>query len=236
MPKVVDYPRASFEASMELAQAVYDLGGNCVLQNCADHMKKKVTGAFNANVSAAVKFGLITVAKGKLSTTDLFKNIKHSYTEEEKKKFQCSSFLQPTTFSNIYNKFKNSQSLPVNVLDKILVREFDVEENIAIKVAGYFIEGAKFVNLLNNDNTFNLMQNSFIEGDLVDQTQKNETNRLETQINENLNVEPVEKSNAYVVKISGPGINTTIEIRENDDLIIVEATIAKIKKALVKIE
>ncbi|MCO6149539.1 hypothetical protein [Flavobacterium sp. NRK1] len=39
-------------------------------------------------------------------------------------------------------------------------------------------------------------------------------------------------SNVYTIKFVGPGMNTTLEIQEEDDLLIVEATLVKIRKKL----
>jgi len=38
--------------------------------------------------------------------------------------------------------------------------------------------------------------------------------------------------NTYVIQFTGPGLNSKLEIQEADDLLIVEATLAKIRKKL----
>jgi hypothetical protein len=42
--------------------------------------------------------------------------------------------------------------------------------------------------------------------------------------------------NTYVIQFTGPGLNSKLEIQEADDLLIVEATLAKIKKKLLSNE
>ena len=152
--KKIDYARSSLRKSLDLANAVDDLGGSCNSSTCAEKMGKKKGGSFSSIISSAVKYGFIIHKKENLNVTQRYKNIKHAYDDEEKNSHLKKAFLNIPLFNNIYEKYKGIK-LPIEILDKILIKEFEVEEKIAKRVGGYFIYGAKMVGLLNQDNTFN---------------------------------------------------------------------------------
>jgi hypothetical protein len=151
MPRLVSYPRSSLKKSLDLAKAVDDLGGSCNLGTCADKMGMKVSGGFTSIIGGAVKFGLITYKRDTLATTELYKSIKHSYDENEKMKYLREALFKPPLFNELYDRFKNRE-LPTNMLDKVLIREFKVDERAASRVAKYFIDGVKYISLLDNNN------------------------------------------------------------------------------------
>ena len=150
MPKNIDYPRSSFKASLELAEAVYSLGGSCTVESCADQMGKKVSGGFRAIIGGALKFGLIDSKGGQLSNTQLYKNIHLAYTDEERKGYEREAFLKPPVFSELIQKFSGIK-LPA-ILNKMLEREYEVDAEKAGRIAKYFIDGSKSVGLIDGDN------------------------------------------------------------------------------------
>ncbi|MDF1643417.1 MAG: hypothetical protein P1U80_04460 [Pseudomonadales bacterium] len=233
MPKKIDYPRASVAKSIQLAEAVYELGGSCGLEMCAEHMGRKVGGGFKDIVSAAVKFGLITNTRGQLGTTQLFQTYHLGYSPEEKAQVLQQAFLRVPLFLEIYERFK-SQKLPIEIFDKLLIREFQVNQQVASRVAKYFIDGAKATKLLNGDNTFHLLsvtpeepESEGTEDSPIDLIDYSDTN---------LDDEPIEiiDANEFSVRITGPGINSTIAIREEEDLDIVEVMLKKVRKKLLE--
>lgn len=152
--KKIDYTRASFNKALELAEAVHNLGGSCNISSAAEKMGKKLGGSFFAVVSTAVKHDLVTNRKENLVITDKYKEIKLSYNEKEKKLHLRDAFLNVPLFKEIYGKYKDVK-LPIEILDKILIKEFGVSNKLGKRIRGYFVEGAKKVGLLNADNTFN---------------------------------------------------------------------------------
>jgi hypothetical protein len=228
MPKELDYPRKSFVQSLELAEAVDFLGGNTSIENAAEKLNQSAKGgSFVALVSAAVKHRLIEGKKGFVSNTDLYRNIKLAYSEEEKNAALRKAFLEPVVYKNIYEKFKNKE-LPVQMLNKILIREFNVADDIASRVAKYFLEGASFTQLLNGNKLIELdSENGLIEdAETLDVTKNNLVPEKSTQ--------DISQNNTslddYFIFISGPGINSKITINDEDDFYILEAIINKLKK------
>ena len=151
MPKLIDYPRTSYSGAWEVADIVDDTGGKCALETCARKLNRKVSGSFKAIVGSAVKFGLLTSKREILTTTTLFRRIKHAYDKQEELLFHREAFLTPPLFTQLCRKFR-SRELPVAMLDVLLTREFDVEEINAQGVSKAFVEGARMVNLLDEHN------------------------------------------------------------------------------------
>lgn len=151
MPKLIDYPRTSYTGAWEVAEVVDDTGGKCALETCARKLNRKVSGSFKAIVGSGVKFGLLTSKREMLTTTTLFRRIKHAYDKQEELLFHREAFLTPPLFTQLCRKFR-SRELPVAMLDVLLIREFGVEEINAQSVAKAFIDGARMVGVLDENN------------------------------------------------------------------------------------
>jgi hypothetical protein len=151
MPKLIDYPRTSYSGAWEVAEVVDDTGGKCALETCARKLNRKVSGSFKAIVGSAVKFGLLTSKRELLTTTTLFRRIKHAYDKQEELLFHREAFLSPPLFTQLCRKFR-SRELPVAMLDVLLIREFGVEEINAQGVSKAFVDGAHMVGILDENN------------------------------------------------------------------------------------
>lgn len=240
MPKIVDYPHASFKSVFEIAAAVDYLGGSCSVESCAERMKKKVSGAFKSLISAAVKHGLLTYKKDVLSVTELYRHHKLGYNEQEKLEVLRKSFLMPSLYQKIYERFKGKE-LPISMLDKLLIRELNVEEAYASRVSGYFVDGAKTVKLLENGQLVNddNLETNMVNNEPEIEEEENGIETLQTieRRQKELPIETISlpistNKDLFTVMIVGPGMNTKIEINEEDDLLILDAMIKKIKKKL----
>jgi len=151
MPKLIDYPRTSYTGAWEVAETVDDTGGKCALETCARKLDRKVSGSFKAIVGSAVKFGLLVSKREVLTTTTLFRRIKHAYDKQEELLFHREAFLAPPLFTQVCRKFR-ARELPVAMLDVLLMREFGVEEINAQNVAKAFTDGARMVGILDENN------------------------------------------------------------------------------------
>lgn len=151
MPKTIDYPRTSYTSAWEVAEVVDDTGGKCAIETAARKLNRKVSGSFKAIIGSAVKFGLLTSKREFLTTTNLFRRIKHAYDKQEERIYHREAFLHPPLFTQICRKFRNRE-LPVHMLDVMLLREFGVEEINAQGVAKAFIDGARMVAILDEQN------------------------------------------------------------------------------------
>ncbi len=238
MPKNLNYPLASFQKAFALADAADALGGNCSVENCAEKMQRKISGGFMVIISSAQKFNLIEFDKSIITISEEYKLIKHSYTNSERIAFLRKSFLSPQVFSILYERFKG-RDLPVEMLDKILIREFGVEENTAGRIVGYFLEGLKTCGLLNGNQLTDSNEQEVVEPTV--KMQSKATNVAEQQaIEKEIPKKPDAsfttiklESALYEIQLTGPGINTNLNLEVEEDVLILEAIIKKIRKNLV---
>ncbi len=147
MPKVLEYPRASLKASLDLSKAISDLGGSAKIEIVAEKMGLKVSGSFQALIGAAKKYGLAETSRGQLTITGLYREYKHAYSDEEAAKVLRKAFLGVPLFQKAYDRFRDSK-LPIDILDRVLIREFDVDEAMASRVVGYLLEAGRLAKLL----------------------------------------------------------------------------------------
>lgn len=232
MPKIVDYPSASFQRCLEMAKAIDSLGGSCSKETCAHKMGLKMTGAFSTLIGAAAKYNLVDVKKGGLSNTALYKSLKLSYSEDEKRNIEIKAFLSPAVFKNLFERFEGKK-VPEDILDKFLIKEFSVEERVAQKVGNYFINGIKQLGLV--DEIGNLKkyhsenENNPEKEEVVEVEDAIETT---TQLVKKDTTTILQESDDYLIHIKGPGIDSQIVIKEQDDLTIVSAMLNKVKNKL----
>ena len=229
MPKIAEYPFASIKKSLKLAQTVDELGGSSTIEMCAEKLGKKVSGGFHQIIQSAVKYGFIVRKKGVLTILPGYKDIKLAYNEDERISLLKKAFLNVPLFQKVCNRFAN-QKLPVEILSKLLIKEFGVPEKIAPRVKTHFIGGAKEVGLITPDNMIvpgHESQNNFIVSDTAGQ--KNSFERDEIDLKEN---KLASSPDSYVVKFLGPGLNLVITINEPEDLDIVKVMLNKVEKKL----
>lgn len=147
MARIANYPSKSFDTALEIAQEVDKLGGKTTPQTLADKLNKKVSGSFNNDINASVKHGLISKNQDTLILTELYNNIKLSYNEEEKLHHLQQAFLIPDTYREILEQF-DGKDLPTSVLDKILMREYQVVEGRSKTVTNNILKGGTKLELI----------------------------------------------------------------------------------------
>jgi len=230
MPKIIDYPRASLTRSLALAEAVDKLGGEASEASVADHMGNKVGGAFNALVGAAVKFALVSKTSGRIKTEPLYQDYKLAYTDTQKQEAIRRSFLSAPLFAELAQRL-NGQSIPSH-FEKLIIREHDVPEDWSSRIAGYFEEGAKAAGVLGANGiisttaalatgTGKIFEGTDSAGPVVDDDEGDPP-----EISTNSFVR------SYSVRIMGPGIDSRISIRDEDDVDIVESMLKKVRKLM----
>ena len=136
------------------------------------------------------------------------------------------------------------------MLSKLLIREYDVEDKQAERVSKYFIDGLQYLNLLDGDNKLlDYATGEEVEEDYVEIEEENDLptksnyaspylpEKPSAQIlhieNKNNTLNRIEKETTdFIVHIMGPGIDSQIVIKEEEDLLIVDAMLKKVKKKL----
>lgn len=246
MPKQIDYPRATLKNSLELAQAVDGLGGRASPEMVADAMSRKVSGAFHALVSSAAKYGLVVNKKGQIEITELFRNYKLAYTAEEAASTLTDAYLNVPLFQEVFSRFEGNK-LPVDHLEKLLVREFGVPDQMGSRVAKYFLEGAQQCELLGpdyvlsrgNDSPTNTDEKSDEYGEVSgfgDNNPREQQSRAQTDGSRTATASGPRPSTSkdYSVRITGPGMDSVISVQDEEDLTIVRAMLTKVERKLTK--
>lgn len=236
MPRNLNYPLASFQKAYILSESVDALGGSCSVEMCAEKMQRKISGGFMVIISSAQKFSLITFEKGIITITEEYKLIKNSNISNKKIALLKKAFLTPQVFSILYDQFKGSE-LPVNMLDKILISGFGIEENKAGRVAGYFIDGLKSFGLLNGNNIVEDTSETNVESKPAETVAGPKLNPAITKSERVLEPEhpdtsfTAKKTENYGLQLSGLAISLKINIEDEADLQIAEAVLNKIRKS-----
>ncbi len=235
MPKQIDYPRATLKNSLQLAKAVDDLGGECSVELAADKLNKKVSGAFHALMGATSKYGLIHSKGGRLTVTQLYRDYKLAYSNEEANRHLTRAFLSPALFAGIESKF-SGKKLPVSIFEKMLIKEFAVPENVASRVSKYFLEGAKQCGILGTDNLLKLTDKDD-SGDAEDTTDEEQnspdadTNVEDSQ--KNLpHSERTSEDGYYSVRVTGPDLDSVVVVKNKSHLLIVNAMLETVKESM----
>lgn len=225
MPKIVEYPRASLQRSLALAEAVDKMGGEASDEMAAESMGNRLSGAFKAVIASAVKFGLISSSKGRLKTESLFQDYKLAYSEAQKLEAMRRAFLSAPLFAAIVTRLRG-QTIPAH-FEKLLIREHNVPADIASRVAGYFMDGARETGILapngviaGSDNVSDSDSDSSVGSESAESERPSE------------NGVSVPFFRGYTVRITGPGLDTRIGIKEEEDIDIVEVMLKKVRRLL----
>ena len=232
-----EYPRASLKKSIEVAEAIYELGGSCSPEMCAHKLNKKIGGSFRDILSSAGKYGLITSSRGEVAVTELYRHIHLAYSTEERKQLLTEAVFNIPLFQEIYDRFKGMK-LPVEMLDRLLIRECAVNQQVASRVGKYFIDAVKTTELLGADL---ILKSDFETREQEEQPEPiNDNDPPPDNITEPSQRSPVPETPIYTngggyrVIIQGPDINTEIKIVEPEDMEIVEVTLRKVKRKVVE--
>jgi len=231
MPKIVDYPRASLLNSIELADAVSSLGGSSTGSMAAERLNRKEGGAFTALMSAAVKYGLVSSKSGRLTVQQIYRDYKLAYNDAEKRNALRTALLSPPMFLAIYKRFEG-KPLPVEHFEKLLIREFDVPQDQASKVSAYFLEGADQAGMIEAGNVLAIMAAPIDLGVPDGSSADEDASQAALTPNPATAKTDLLGPADYAITFKGPGLNSTIVVAEEEDLLIVEAMLKKVKKAL----
>jgi len=109
------------------------------------------------------------------------------------------------------------------MLDKILIREFDVPQNSAGRIATYFINSATEVNLLNPDSTFQKFDGSIKhDEETISEKPNDDATGSFSQGRQNAQKQ-------FSISIDGPGIKFNKDIMNLNDFVIINAILESIK-------
>jgi hypothetical protein len=216
VPRIADHPRASLERTLDLADAVEELGGECSLEAAADRLGASMGGAFGALVSTAAKYGWLGIRRGRLRTEPRYRSYRLAYDEAERRTLLLEAMRNVPVFQRLLERF-GGRTLPEERLAKLLVREFDVPESAAGRVAGWFVEGATAAGLL--------------AGGQLRSSPTGEADAGGRPVGLRATTDEP-RGASYTIRVSGPDLDSTVAISEPADLELVRSLLAKVERAL----
>jgi hypothetical protein len=220
MPRVVDYPRASLARTLELADAVERLGGECTLAAAGDELDARPGGTFGAVVSTAAKYGWVSIRRGRLRTEPRHRTFRLAYDEAERRATLVDAIRAVPLFRQLLDRF-DGRTLPEDHLARLLAREFDVPAKAAERVASYFVEAVIAAGLLAGGK---LRATPAGERPVGAPSRAEAAPRAARP--------PSGDESIYRIRLQGPDMDSTVEIAEPEDLDVVRSLLAKVERAL----
>lgn len=107
-------------------------------------------GAFKGKISSLLKYNLIDSKDNEINLTNLAINILNSYDAKEEKKLLFKSFINISLFNQLIDRFKDS-GINLDILDKILIREYEIDNKNAKKVSKCIIKSLDFLEILDKE-------------------------------------------------------------------------------------
>jgi hypothetical protein len=228
MPKILEYPRAPLGRALALAEIVDRLGGECTDQSAAEAMGNKVGGSFNALVGGAIKYGFVARKSGKLTLEPLYQEYKLAYSDEEKQQALRKAFLSAPLFEAIAKRFEHMK-LPAH-FENLLIREHGVPSDMASRMVGYFEEGAKLTGILQQDGTINAWPKNITLTPETGLLQASASSTSSASAPLTPTPEPLPSGADFTVRITGPGMDSVVTIKDEDDIEIVNIMLKKVRK------
>jgi hypothetical protein len=145
------YPVMSLKEAITSIQMIKDKLGKDKYsrQNMVNALGYAKDGGEGARkVAALAHYGLVKRGGNVYSYEEIADQILSPKSDDEKKHALLKVIKNPKLFNGLIKRY-NGQALP-NMLDNILTREFNINENITKKVAKIFIESVEFAGIYKN--------------------------------------------------------------------------------------
>ena len=153
-----NYPIDSLdlESALEIAEKLNELGGKASKGLFAEAIghKTDTSGPFRAKLSSLKKYNLVDQKEDDIILTQLGINVVNSYEDNDKKLQLFKVFNKIPLFKEVLERL-NQSSLNLEFLDKIFIKDYGVSQKHAHKLQRCFIESAKFIEILSEDDTLN---------------------------------------------------------------------------------
>lgn len=172
------YPPVDVNEALKFSAIVERLGA----RNVSEPILLKDLGlthpastSFWKKVTSAKHFGLLSVDGKAYSLTERARLILRPKDEDSKKQFLLETFLTPELYKELHEKFNGKQIPPLDTLSNILLHDHGINANVSSDAAEAFVESAKFVGLLGDDN---LLKSSAQKGEIATTVEDKEVDTL----------------------------------------------------------
>ena len=151
MPKKILYPPRGMDVieAIDLAHILYNNGKKLKVSTYAELLDMAESGgAFRTKVNTLLKYGLIEKKNDEVFTTNLLRDIINAYDEKEKNHLIFKAIKNVPLFNELLNFYKDGQ-LDLEKLDKVLIRQFGVNERSAKPVKKCIEKSLSYIGALN---------------------------------------------------------------------------------------
>lgn len=196
----VDYLSSGLkiEEAQNLIEKLYNLGRIAKMETFADEIDMSINGsAFRIKIASMKKMAFFTQEDDMINLTQLGDNVQNAYDEEEKKKLLLHGYMKVKLHSKLIERFRNT-GLNTENLDKLLIREYEVNHNYASRVAKSILKSFSYLGVLDpltGKIDISLLKNTVISDSKDVESTKNQITPLDDQvkIHDLKKVESIEK-------------------------------------------
>jgi hypothetical protein len=151
--------------------------------------------------------------------------VKLAYSETQKQDAIRRAFLNAPLFHAVATRLQGQQIPPH--FETLLIREHGVPADTASRVAGYFTEGARDAGVIGAGGVIVIPGPRGTTGPQPPTTEGDNPSH-----DADIDISSVLFVRGYTVRITGPGIDSKIAIKDEDDVDIVEAMLKKVRRLL----
>lgn len=146
------YPRYDLEEIISFVRKLNELGGERVSEATVASSIGKGTknSTFNGRISSGKQFGLLVADNGRLSMTQMAKEILFPRENEEMQHALKLAFANPPLYKALISAFKGRVLPEVSSLSNRLLHEFDIEPNAKGRAARNFLRSAEYAGVIRN--------------------------------------------------------------------------------------
>ena len=152
------YPSYSLLYCLNLCETIYKTYGTshrASREELATTLNLSV-GNITMKISSCTQYGLLDMkSKEGYKVSDLFVRYYRPINEKQSFDAKLEAFKHPTLYQALIGSFSGGILPPVKPLSNILLQKYSISESACESAASIFIENAKELNLLANDNEFN---------------------------------------------------------------------------------
>src|SRR3990167_805383 len=149
------YPSYDLKDCIEFVTRIDNLGGKSVAENTllgALKLKSRSTRTYTGKLSSSKQFGLVAIKGSFLEVTDIARRILYpTGGESEKRELLSKTFLKPSLYTKLVERFKEKQLLPEDILANVLMNEYGISKAAKDRAAKVFVDSAKYVGFLSGD-------------------------------------------------------------------------------------
>lgn len=153
----ISYPTdgLNVENAIKIAETLKELGGKASKGLFANAIgMSENSGPFRVKLSSMKKYGLLNKKDDIISLTRLGVDLINSYDEEDAKSLRFEVFTRIELFKMVVDRLSES-TLNLDLLDKMFVKDYGVNQKKALKIKKSFIDSCNFLNILKDDGTLN---------------------------------------------------------------------------------